>query len=57
MFIGPATNNGLRKLRQVRHGTIRLVQSDMPLLTELSLIQRLEDVAFIVWHFILLEKR
>ena len=36
MFIGTATNNDLRKLRQERHGTIRLVQSDMPLLTELD---------------------
>ena len=36
MFIGIATNNGLRKLRQERHGTIRLLQSDMPLLTELD---------------------
>ena len=25
MFIGTATNNGLRKLRQERHGTIRLL--------------------------------
>ena len=25
MFIGIGTNNGLRKLRQERHGTIRLV--------------------------------
>ena len=36
MFIGTATNNDLRKLRQERHGTIRLLQSDMPLLTELD---------------------
>ena len=36
MFIGIGTNNGLRKLRQERHGTIRLLQSDMPLLTELD---------------------
>jgi len=36
MFIGIGTNNDLRKLRQERHGTIRLLQSDMPLLTELD---------------------